>query len=389
MYRRRYGLHVVAALAALLWIGAATAQKLPPRPSQVLRVGPGQQFVMPSVAAQFARDGDTVEIEAGDYPGDAAVWKAHDLTVRGVGGLARLPAQGAAAEGKAIWVVKGDNMVIENVEFSGARVPDRNGAGIRLEGTGLTVRHSVFRGNENGILCGSNKNSDILVEYSEFDRNGHGDGQSHNIYCGMQKSLTLRYNYIHHANAGHNVKSRAEKTFVLYNRIGDEAGGNASYSVELPNGGIAVVMGNLIHKGPQAENNTMISFGAEGYKHGRNALYVASNTLVSDRPGGTRFVFAREGADEVRVTNNLIVGKGSLLEGPGEARRNLPMDAADFRNAGSWDFRPKTGSRAIGAAIDAGEVDGMSLKPAMQYVHKAKGAPRRDQPRDLGAFGAR
>jgi hypothetical protein len=341
---------------------------------------------MPSVAAQFARDGDTVEIAAGEYPGDVAVWKAHNLAIRGVGGLARLPARGAAAEGKAIWVVKGDNTLIENVEFSGARVSDRNGAGIRFEGAGLTVRHCVFRGNENGILCGANNRSDLVVEHSEFDRNGHGDGQSHNIYCGAQRSLTLRFNYIHHANVGHQVKSRAEKTLVLYNRIGDEGGGNASYSIDLSNGGVAVVLGNLIHKGRLAENYTMISFGAEGYSHRENALYVANNTMVSDREAGTRFVFVRTGAGEVRVANNLTLGKGKLLEGPGEERGNMQASSSDFRDAGAWDFRLAARSAAVGAAIDAGSAAGMRLRPTMEYAHKAQATPRRAESLDLGAF---
>ena len=36
--------------------------------------------------------------------------------------------------GKAIWVVVGNNVLISNVEMFGAKVPDRNGAAIRLDG---------------------------------------------------------------------------------------------------------------------------------------------------------------------------------------------------------------------------------------------------------------
>ena len=77
---------------------------------------------------------------AGLYAGDAAVWTQNRLTIRGRGGRAHLRADGARAEDKGIWVVKGSATTIENIEFSGAKVPDRNGAGIRLEGPGLTVR---------------------------------------------------------------------------------------------------------------------------------------------------------------------------------------------------------------------------------------------------------
>ena len=40
------------------------------------------------------------------------------------------------AGGKAIWLDTAKNLTVENIEFSGARVPDRNGAGIRAEGEG-------------------------------------------------------------------------------------------------------------------------------------------------------------------------------------------------------------------------------------------------------------
>ncbi len=144
-----------------------------------LRVGPQHVLKLPSQAARIAQDGDTVEIEAGNYRRDAAVWRANNLTLRGVNGLARLFSDGATAEGKGIWVIKGANALVEGIGFFDARVPDRNGAGIRLEGANLTVRRCLFRDNENGILTGANRTSEVLVEETEFDRNGHGDGYSH------------------------------------------------------------------------------------------------------------------------------------------------------------------------------------------------------------------
>jgi len=51
------------------------------------------------------RDGDIVEIMAGVYPRDAAVWRQNNLTIRAVGGRAHLEANGAHAEGKGIWVI--------------------------------------------------------------------------------------------------------------------------------------------------------------------------------------------------------------------------------------------------------------------------------------------
>ena len=70
---------------------------------QILSVGPGKAFSVPSKAAKVARDGDIIEILAGTYRGDVAVWRANNLVIRGVGGRVVLDAAGKSAGGKAIW----------------------------------------------------------------------------------------------------------------------------------------------------------------------------------------------------------------------------------------------------------------------------------------------
>src|SRR5687768_16216160 len=125
------------------------------RSGRVLSVGPGLMFPTPSKAAAMARDGDVVEIHAAIYSGDVAVWRANHLTLRGVGGRPHLKADGASAQGKAIWVIQGQNTIVENIEFSGAKVPDGNGAAIRQEGVGLIVRECYIHDNEMGILAGN------------------------------------------------------------------------------------------------------------------------------------------------------------------------------------------------------------------------------------------
>jgi hypothetical protein len=87
-----------------------------------------------------AKDGNVIEIDAGDYVGDTATWKQNNLIIRGAGGKAHLDANGHNEAGKATWVIQGNNTTLENIEFSGATVPDKNGAGIRQEGSNLTVR---------------------------------------------------------------------------------------------------------------------------------------------------------------------------------------------------------------------------------------------------------
>src|SRR5207249_2554137 len=57
-----------------------------PLVDRVLRVGPGKPFALPSAAASAATEGAVIEIDAGLYEGDVAIWTADHLTIRGVGG---------------------------------------------------------------------------------------------------------------------------------------------------------------------------------------------------------------------------------------------------------------------------------------------------------------
>ena len=353
----------------------------------VLRVGPRRKLKRPSQAAQVARDGDIIEIDAGTYDADAAVWRGNRLSIRGVGGRVHLRAKGARAEDKAIWVVKGDDTTIEGVEFSGAKVPAGNGAGIRLEGTGLTVRNCFFHDNENGILTGANAASDVVVEHSEFARNGKGDGYTHNLYIGNVKSFTLRFSYVHHAVAGHNVKTRAQRNYVAYNRIMDEADGKSSYSLEFPDGGLSFVIGNTIQQGPAAENSTIVSFGAEKLGQPLNELYFVNNTVVNDLPEHGRFIFVKPGAETVKIVNNIFSGAGEIPEEATRQNGNVVLARTDFVNARAFDYRLRAGAAAIGRGVDPGSAHGVELRPTAEYVH---GAQQRERARsgnlDAGAL---
>ena len=353
----------------------------------VISVGVNRPIKTIAEAAKLARDGDTVEVDAGDYLGDVAVWSENNLNLRAIGGRARLVATGAAAEGKGIWVVRGGNITVEGFEFSGATVPDHNGAGIRFEKGNLTVRDCAFLDNENGILTSNNPELVLKIENSEFALNGYGDGQTHNLYVGAIASLSVTGSYFHHARVGHLLKSRAAVNHIFYNRLTDEAGGHASYELEFPNGGIAYVVGNIIEQGVRTENPNIISYGIEGYKWPKNELYLVNNTLVDNRPQGGVFLRVTPGDVAVKAVNNLLVGRGTLdAAGPGDYRNNFSVDRAEFSTAADDRFRLKRNSKMLGKAIDAGSANGISLQQRSEYVHPATSKALNGWPRNPGAL---
>src|SRR6185295_5464321 len=100
---------------------------------RVLKVGPQHPLHAPSDAARVARDDDIIEIEAGRYVGDIAEWKQNGLLLRGVNGRPTLDGQGRLAEG--IWVFRGNDIIVENIEFTGAKAATRNGTASRTTST--------------------------------------------------------------------------------------------------------------------------------------------------------------------------------------------------------------------------------------------------------------
>ena len=329
----------------------ATPEDMLPRPSgRVLQVRPGDARLSLSATARSARDGDTIEVEAGDYLGDVSSWPQTDLTIRGTGGRPRIVADGRDAEGKGIMVVKGKRVRIENLEFRGARVRDRNGAGIRVENGPFTVLECAFIDNENGILTGNVGTTEVAIEHSTFDGNGNAEGSAHNLYVGAIARLEVTGCLFSRSKVGHLLKSRAMSSSVRYSRLSGESG-TSSYEMDFPDGGDVVVIGNLIQQGPASENSTIVSFGAEGYRWPQNILRMAFNTVINDRAGNGTFVRVSKGADRAVLLNNVWVGKGSnSIDAPFQSRGNVEAAKADFSDPSRFDYRPLAGSRLIGRA---------------------------------------
>lgn len=342
---------------------------------RILRVGPAEALKTPGAAARVARDGDIVVIAAGTYRGDVATWDANGLWLRADGGDVVLDSGGATAGNMGIWVVRGDNVLVDGIRFTGARSTDKNGSGIRFLGHNLWVRNSGFHDNEDGLLTAGRDDSEILVERSTFKSNGASDGYSHNVYVGREARLIFRFNYSAGAKIGHQLKSRAFENYILYNRLTDGTEGDSSYTIDLSEGGFALILGNELQQGPRTVNRHMISLGAEDRQDREHRFIFAYNTFYNHTSPAT---FIRDATDAgIALVNNAFAGAPANLDAMVTTRTGNAFDASPgLRDGGSGDFGLEPSATFIDSADPRATLDDTPILPQFEYVHPADARPR-------------
>lgn len=338
-----------------------------------LTVGPeGVPMSFPQ-ALRAAQDGDVIEIMPGVYKGAVGVIEQKRLTLRGLGTRPVFDADGRHAEGKAIWVIRDGDITIENIEFRGARVPDANGAGIRFEKGRLAVRGCRFVDNQNGLLTANFGDAELRIVDSEFTQAVRTVGTlPHLLYVGRIARADISGSRFHQGFEGHLIKSRARINRITYNLIVDGPGGGASYEIDLPNGGDAVIVGNLIGQSRETQNPVMVSYGAEGKAWDVNRLLMAHNTLASDFP---LTWFLRSWPDklapdtQIRAVNNLTVGTGVFTLGSsGRFDGNWPATASTLVDPMLLDFELQRDSWLRGRADDPRVLAGDEAVPTAEFV---------------------
>jgi hypothetical protein len=298
--------------SALAAVSVSAAQ------ADTLRVGANQTYKMPSEAAAVAKTGDTVEIDPGEYF-DCAIWKADNLTIVGKG--SGVVVTDKSCQGKALFVITGSNVTVRNLTLTRAVVPDGNGAGIRAEGVNLTIDNVQFTKDQNSILAIDNPKSTISIDHSTFNQDGwcpNGTGCAHGIYINHIGLLKITNSTFFESRDGHHIKSRASRTELLNNNISDGQKGNASYLVDIPNGGSVIIENNTMEKGPNCSNHSAaIVIGAEGVTQHTDDIVVKNNKFTNDYQGDVRFVRNLTATPAI-LTGNSFSGKVVPLDGDGE-----------------------------------------------------------------------
>src|SRR5215472_8198406 len=303
-----------AQLAVLILTGIAIANA---SPAATLKVGPNQTYKAPSAAAAVAKNGDHIEIEPGEYF-DCAVWNADNLVIEGTGPGVVITDK--ACMGKGLFVVEGKNTTVRNLTLTRSRVPDMNGAGIRLDNGNLTVDRVKFIDNQNGIMGGV-PGTTVTVRNSDFDKNGTCQAAcAHGIYVMNIDLLRVENSRFSNARQAHSIKSRARRTEVIGCTITDGPEGTSSYLIEVPIGGAVIARDNTLEKGPKSENhNAAIAIGAEGVAQPTPEITIANNSLRNDGSYQTALVWNMT-ATPAKLTDNKLSGSAIPLKGDGSVQ---------------------------------------------------------------------
>jgi hypothetical protein len=364
------------------------------------KIGSTQTYTTPSAVVSLVQDNDTIKIDGGIYLNDPVSWTKKNLVFIGLGtGSNRSIIKwngGDIANGKGLWVfgsaTLNGNITIDNIVFEGARVSDANGgngAGIRYQAKNLVIRNCLFSSCQNGILeGGSYSGSAVSITDTEFFNCGYEltgavhSGYEHAIYISAQTdSLLVKNCYFHDPRGeGNSVKTRAQKSYILYNLI-DEASGKGSWEINIAQGGLNVIIGNTIIQGPNSINHGIVSYDAA--TNPAEDFYFIHNTVINKYAGNFSYfnVTPASGINKYKIYNNIFATLlGSTMTNfiagtPGaaldtSANRILPNYlTVGFVNASSNNFKLTSGATSFinNAASSGTASNGFALTPISEF----------------------
>lgn len=224
---------------------------------------------------------------------------------------------GTACEGKAALVLRGRGARVQGLVFANIRVPDMNGAGIRLEHGDLAVTQSWFRDSEQGILSGDDETARITIDKSTFTRLGTCEGAggcAHSIYIGNYGGLTVTRSRFEAGRGGHYVKSRSPRIAITDSSFDDTGGKATNYMIDLPDGATGRIANNWFVQGRDKENySAFIAVSAENRNHSSDGLVIENNDARFAPAVDRQSTFVADWSE-----GTLRIGKNAL--GPGLKR---------------------------------------------------------------------
>lgn len=297
----------LVSLGALLCTSAALAK--------TYKVGPSQTYKQLTEIDELLQPGDLVEID-GDatYAGGAifsnAGTAAAKITVRGLRVNGKRPVISGATN---TIEAQGDHYVFEGLELTQGSFRC-----FYHHADDITLRDSVIHDcPKHGLLGADADSGSLLLEYVEVYKCGGGTFD-HQIYMATDETahpksvFRMQHCYVHDANGGNNVKSRAERNEIYFNFIQ----GAMYHELELigPDGQDenlaredSDVVGNVLVK---TATTFVARFGGDGTGQTFGRYRLVNNTVVT-QPGGSAVFRLFDGIDSVEMHNNVFWTTGS------------------------------------------------------------------------------
>ncbi len=294
-------LTLVVSLAAPSTALAATYQVGPSRAHKTLQ----------DVAATLA-PGDVVELDgdatyAGGVVFDAPGTAVQKITIRGV----RVNGKRPVLEGATNTVeARADHYVFEGLDLTGGSFRC-----FFHHADDITLQDSVIHDcPKHGLLGADEDSGSLLLQYVEVYKCGAGT-QNHQIYMATDESahkgsvFRMQSCYVHDANGGNNVKSRAERNEIYGNWIE----GALYHELELigPDGQDpslaredSDVVGNVLVK---RNDFSVVRFGGDGTGQTDGRYRFAYNTVVAGQAAVFRLF---DGIESLEVHNSVFVRPG-------------------------------------------------------------------------------
>ncbi|WBO23572.1 right-handed parallel beta-helix repeat-containing protein [Sphingomonas abietis] len=273
----------------------------------------GKGFYRLDDAVRSVNGGDaTIVIAPGTYKDCAKVDQGRVAFRAKVSGSAIF--DGGICDGKATLVLSGTDAMVDGLVFQNLKVPDGNGAGIRLQHGNLTVMNSTFRNSEEGILAGDDATGEIHVDRSSFSGLGScavASGCAHGLYIGHYGKLYVTRSRFEKGRGGHYLKSRAAWVSITDNSFDDSQGHGTNYTIDLCSGATGTIARNIMSSGPDKENHSgFIVVAAEQRDNPSAGLTIVDNTATLT-PGVTYTpTFVIDFSHEPLVINGNMLGHG-------------------------------------------------------------------------------
>ncbi|MBA3940940.1 MAG: hypothetical protein C0520_06995 [Sphingopyxis sp.] len=221
---------------------------------------------------------------------------------------------GVTCEGKAALVLRGQGASVDGLVFQNLRVPDGNGAGIRLEQSDLDVANSLFRNSEEGILTADDAEATLTIDRSTFSRLGRCDrglSCAHSVYTGLYGRVTVTRTRFEKGNGGHYLKTRAAQVDVRDNSFDDTQGKATNYMIDLPAGATGRIANNLFVQGRDKENySAIIAVAAEARDNPSRGLSIENNRASLPEGIGRQSVFVADWSGEPLAIGANELGAG-------------------------------------------------------------------------------